>query len=225
MPWGWACECFYSVPLVAWTFACGLRLAGNLVFSPSPRPAYPLTGVFIVVRAFVSLNCLTRAREIAANTWEREQGSYLLKEGTVAKWSREGDLGRIPFSSEIQHTLRPFRKALGVVGPYLGWCICSSQVGVLSTMTACSPGSLFWAPADVVTGLQCPRHCGSDETNSQQLLSPVEEKGQHGHSLKGRVSQSTSATLSRGECPTLALTGFSFFSFFSGHITLRMVLI
>ena len=101
---------------------CGLLLAAGEKPSvcPSPRPAYPLTGVFIVVRAFVSLNCLTRAREIAANTWEREQGSYLLKEGTVAKWSREGDLGRIPFSSEIQHTLRPFRKALGVVGPYLG---------------------------------------------------------------------------------------------------------
>ena len=30
------------------------------------------------------------------------------------------------------------------------------------------------------------------------------------------------ATLSRGECPTLALTGFYCFS---GHITLRMVLI
>ena len=34
----------------------------------------------------------------------------------------------------------------------------------------------------------------------------------------------STATLSRGECPTLALTGFSFFSFFSGHITLRMAL-
>ena len=40
---------------------------------------------------------------------------------------------------------------------------------------------------DVVTGLQCLRHYGGDETNSHELPSPVEEKGPYGHSLKGRV--------------------------------------
>ena len=57
---------------------------------------------------------------------------------------------------------------------------------------------------------------------SHGLLSPVEEKEQHGHSLKGRVPQSTVATLSREEHPDFGLTGFYFFS---GHITLRMVFI
>ena len=37
------------------------------------------------------------------------------------------------------------------------------------------------------TGLQCPWHCGWDETRSHRLLSPVEEKGWHGHSLKRRA--------------------------------------
>ena len=32
---------------------------------------------------------------------------------------KEGNLGRNPFFSEIQHTLRPSLKALGVVYPYL----------------------------------------------------------------------------------------------------------
>ena len=40
---------------------------------------------------------------------------------------------------------------------------------------------------DEDTGLQCPWHCGWDEINSHGLLSPVEEKGQYSHSLKGRV--------------------------------------
>ena len=78
------------------------------------------------------------------------EGTRLLltKEGTVAKRSQEGNLGRKPFSSEIQHTLQPHWKALSVIGPYMSWCVHSHQVGVLSTMTAHSPGSLFWAPAD-----------------------------------------------------------------------------
>ena len=36
---------------------------------------------------------------------------------------------------------------------------------------------------------------------SHRLPGPGEEKGQHGLSLKGRAPWSTSATLSRGECP------------------------
>ena len=41
--------------------------------------------------------------------------------------------------------------------------------------------------ADGVICKQCPQHCGWDQTNAQGLPSPVEEKGQHGHSLKGRA--------------------------------------
>ena len=62
---------------------------------------------------------------------------------------------------------------------------------------------------DTDTGLQCPRHCGWNETNSHRLPSPVEEKGQR------PLSQEESDL-------TLALTGLYCFS---GHITMRMVLI
>ena len=55
--------------------------------------------------------------------------------------------------------------------------------------------------SDMVTGKQCQRRCGWDETNSHGLTSPVEEKGWHRHSVKGRVPRSPSGTLSRGECP------------------------
>ena len=37
------------------------------------------------------------------------------------------------------------------------------------------------------TSLQCPQLCGWDKTNSHRLPSPVEEKGEHSHSLTGRV--------------------------------------
>ena len=47
----------------------------------------------------------------------------------------------------------------------------------------------FESVADAATGLQCLWHCSWDETNSQGLPSPVEEKGRHGHSLKGKVPQ------------------------------------
>ena len=40
---------------------------------------------------------------------------------------------------------------------------------------------------DEVTGLQCLWRCGWDETNSHELLSPVEEKEWHHHCLKRRV--------------------------------------
>ena len=42
---------------------------------------------------------------------------------------------------------------------------------------------------DAVTSKQYPWCCGLDETNSHGLLSPVEEKGLQGHSLKGRAPQ------------------------------------
>ena len=42
---------------------------------------------------------------------------------------------------------------------------------------------------DAVTSQQCPWCCGWDETNSHGLPSPMEEKGQHSHSLKGRAPQ------------------------------------
>ena len=56
-----------------------LRLVGNLVFCPGPRPANPLTGVFIEATTLVALNSSTRAHEILLNAWETEQGSCLLK--------------------------------------------------------------------------------------------------------------------------------------------------
>ena len=62
---------------------------------------------------------------------------------------------------------------------------------------------------DEITGLQCLRCCGRDETNSQGLQ-------------KSCGGKWTARPLSRGESLTLALTGFYCFS---GHITLRMVLI
>ena len=101
--------------------------------------------------------------------------------------TRERDLGRKPFSSEIQHTLQLNQKALSVLGPGKGWCAHSSLVGVLSTMRACSPASLFWAPSDADTGLQFLRYCNWHEIDSHGLQSPVEEKGQHRHSLEGKA--------------------------------------
>ena len=53
-----------------------LRLEGNLEFCPGPRPANPLTGVFIVVSTLVALNYSTRAHEIAENTWESKAPAY-----------------------------------------------------------------------------------------------------------------------------------------------------
>ena len=59
------------------------------MFSPSPGPANPLMGVFIVASALVALNGSTGTCEIAADAWEREQGSCLLKEGADVKQLQE----------------------------------------------------------------------------------------------------------------------------------------
>ena len=61
---------------------------------------------------------------------------------------------------------------------------------------------------DAVTSNQCLRRHGWDKKNSHGLPSPVEERGQHGHSLKGRAPQSASATVSKGKHPNIALLGF-----------------
>ena len=42
---------------------------------------------------------------------------------------------------------------------------------------------------DTDTSPQCPWCCGWDQTSSHGLRSPVEDKGRHSHSLKGRVPQ------------------------------------
>ena len=66
---------------------------------------------------------------------------------------REGDLGRNPFFSEIQHTLRPSLKALGVVA------LTRADVCTPIKLVCCPQGqlvALFWVPADTDTGLQGP---------------------------------------------------------------------
>ena len=51
-----------------------------------------------------------------------------------------------------------------------------------------SPLQSYFFPLSIWCGhkLQCPWHCGWDETSSHGLLSPVEEKGWHGLSLSER---------------------------------------
>ena len=56
-------------------------------------------------------------------------------------------------------------------------------------------------PADANISLKSLWRCGSDKTNSHAKPSPGEEKGQHGHSLKGRAPWSASVTLSREKHP------------------------
>ena len=56
------------------------------------------------------------------------------------------------------------------------------------------------------------RCCGCSIQIHTDYRNPVEEKGWRSHSLKRRAPLSTSATPSRGEGPTLALTGFYCFS-------------
>ena len=99
---------------------------------------------------------------------------------------------------EIQHTLRPSQKALGVIYAYLGWCAHSNQVGVLTTTVAGSPGSLFlgakwwgscgihvlWLRWDKFTWTT--KSCGGKGT--AQPLSQEESTSEHlGHSLKRRA--------------------------------------
>ena len=70
--------------------------------------------------------------------------------------------------------------------------LCSYFPYIYPTFTIATP-ELGWIclhrnhPQDVDNGPQCPRLCGWNETNSHGLPSPMEEKGQHGHSLKRRT--------------------------------------
>ena len=65
--------------------------------------------------------------------------------------------------------------------------------------------------------------CGRNIQIHTDYRGPVEEKGQHGHSLRRRAPLSASFTPSRGEsAQTLALTGFYCFS---RPLTSKMVLL
>ena len=55
--------------------------------------------------ALVVLNGLTRARKIAADAWEREQGSCLLKKVQLQSGRKKGQPRKKTLSSEIQHSL------------------------------------------------------------------------------------------------------------------------
>ena len=100
-----------------WVDFC-LQLAGKPSVLSRSTSNLSSPGCLLVESALVAFNCSTCARKIAADAWEREQGSCLLKKVQLQSSRERGRPGKeTPFPLNPTHST-----ALGVIGPYLGYC-------------------------------------------------------------------------------------------------------